>query len=87
MVEKETRLSESQIIQMARQEEQELAQKRALLERISALYNETLTTKEALKELIAAKGKMLVSLGATVLVEAEIVNNKTCRRGFANDAL
>jgi len=88
MAEKETnkQITEAQLTQMARQEENSLLDKQAMLERISAVLNETITAKETLKEMQKSNGKILVSIGATVLIEAEAKEVKKCKRGFAENA-
>jgi prefoldin subunit 5 len=86
MPEKQVKLSENQLIQMAQQEEQNLENKRETLERLSTLLRETIISKETLKELKEHKGKIMVSIGATILIEAEITNTERCKRGFSDRA-
>ena len=49
---------------------------------MSQLLNETITAKEILKEAKENKGKIMVSIGATVLIEAQITDNKTCKEHY-----
>lgn len=82
---KSVQLTENQLLQMARQEENELANKKAILQQIGGILGETIMAKEALKELKNAKGKMLVSVGATILIEVGVENTKTVKRGISED--
>jgi|GEM_PF-1083339 len=77
-----TNVSETQLVQMARQEEAILAQKHGLLEKISALLTESITAKETLEEIIKTKGKMFIGVGATVLVEVQVTDTENCKRAF-----
>ncbi len=79
---KQTTVSETQLVQMARQEEAILAQKQSLLERISGYLHETITAKDALKEICANKGKVFIGIGATIMVEAQITDTENCKRAF-----
>ncbi|MGI6589160.1 MAG: hypothetical protein ACOX1V_00655 [Candidatus Iainarchaeum sp.] len=83
---KKVALSEQQIMQMAQQEEAQLQNKQVLSERVSQLLNETITAKEILKEAKENKGKIMVSIGATVLIEAQITDNKTCKRALSDNS-
>jgi len=88
MAEKETKqeITEAQLTQMARQEENSLMNKQAILERISSMLKDTITAKEVLKEIQKTNGKVLINIGATVLIEAEAKDIKKCKRGFAENA-
>ena len=83
---KKVALSEQQIMQMAQHEEAQLQNKQVLSERVSQLLNETITAKEILKEAKENKGKIMVSIGATVLIEAQITDNKTCKRALSDNS-
>ena len=83
---KKVALSEQQIMQMAQQEEAQLQNKQVLSERVSQLLNETITAKEILKEAKENKGKIMVSIGATVLIEAQITDNKTCKSAVCDNS-
>jgi prefoldin subunit 5 len=82
----ETSVSEKQLLQMAQQEEAILQNKQIMLERLSAVYRETIIAKEALEEMQKSKGKALVNLGATVLVEVEIKETTKCKRGISENS-
>lgn len=79
-------VSEQQLMQMAQQEESNLMNKQVMLEKLSTVLKETLIAKEALKELQKTNGKLMVNLGATVLIEVETKNTKTCKRGLSENA-
>ena len=66
---KRVQLTQNQLVQMAQQEEHELMNKQRMLERIRELLRETIQTKETLSELKTTKGKIQISIGATVLIE------------------
>ena len=83
--EKSVTLNENQLRQMAQQEENALMNLRANIEKVGALYGEAITARETLKEMQKSEGKAMVSIGATILVEAEIKNIKKCKRGFAEN--
>lgn len=80
--ERQVSYTADQIMQMAQQEEAVLANKQALLERLSGILGETITAKETLKELQAGKGKILVNIGSAVLIEAQAADAEKCKRGF-----
>ena len=82
---KSMQVNENQLMQMAKQEEAELTKKKAVLERVSSALSETIMAKETLKELKHAKGKMLVNIGASVLIEVNAEPTKKCKRGFATN--
>jgi prefoldin subunit 5 len=79
-------VSEEQLIQMAQQEENELMAKRAYSEKVMGMLIETEVAKEVLKELKKTDGKIMVSVGATILVEAEVKKTTKCKRGIAENA-
>ena len=85
MQEEKRQINEQQLIQMAQNEEQNLNNKTNILEKLRNVLTETLTAKEALNELQKAKGKMQIAIGATILIEVEVANTKTCKRGFAEN--
>jgi len=70
--EKSVTVNENQLMQMAQQEERALMNLRSNLEKVGALYAEAITARETLKEIQKTEGKAMVSIGATILVEAEI---------------
>jgi len=80
-----TQVSEAQIMQMAQQEERELMRKNSIMESVGALLREAVFAKETLEEMKNSSGKMLVSVGGTVLIEVSAANTKTCKRGFAEN--
>ncbi|MFA5125636.1 MAG: hypothetical protein WC462_01375 [archaeon] len=88
MDEKETKreVTEAQLTQMARQEENSLMTKQAVLEKISSMLKDTLNAKDILKEVQKTNGKVLINIGATILIEAEAKDIKKCKRGFAENA-
>lgn len=86
MTEAKKQISEQQLMQMAQQERQALENKRNVLEKLSHIFKETVITKETLKEMQTANGKVLVNLGASVLVELEANSIKKVKRGIAEHA-
>ncbi|HPM85647.1 MAG: hypothetical protein PHY04_02485 [Candidatus ainarchaeum sp.] len=83
---KKITLNEQQLMQMAQKEEAQLQNKQALNERVSHLLSETITAKEILKEVKKNNGKILVSVGATVLIEAQITDNQNCKRALSDNS-
>ncbi|MFA5931161.1 MAG: hypothetical protein WC821_02520 [archaeon] len=79
-------VSEQQLMQMAQQEENTLMNKQVMLEKLTTVLRETLVAKEALKELQKSNGKLMVNLGATVMIEVEAKNLKNCKRGMSENA-
>jgi len=78
------RISEKELMQVLKREQQNLASKEALVERILGLLKETTIAKEILNEMKQNKsGKMQVSIGASVLVEVEAKETTKCKRAFA----
>jgi len=80
---KQLQLTEKQLIQMAQQEEAEFNAKNAVSENLGRMLLETIKAKEVLEELKKTDGKIMVSVGATVLIEAEIKKATKCKRGVA----
>lgn len=78
--------TENEIMQMAQNEERALMNKQANLERVSAVLMETSIAKDTLEELKKTKGKVSVAIGATILIEVEPTNLKTCKRGISESA-
>lgn len=83
---KKVTVNENQLIQMAKNEETELHNKQALAQRITHMLAETITAKEILKEAQTNKGKIMLNIGATVLVEAQIINPEKCKRALSENA-
>jgi len=83
---KQVQLTEEQLIQIAQAEENELMNKKAIITKMAAILNETITTKETIQELKTAKGKLQIAIGATIIIEVNAENTKTCKRGFAENA-
>ncbi|MFA6268902.1 MAG: hypothetical protein WCW13_00975 [archaeon] len=83
---KQEGFNERQLVQMAQQEEQSLMYKQNMLERIATGYRETVIAKEGLKEMTKTNGKMMINLGATILIEVEAKNIKQCKRGLADNS-
>jgi len=81
----EQRLSQQQLIQMAQQEENVLAEKKAMLAQMYEIMKDSRSAIDSLKEIQAGAGKVLLRLGGGVLVEAEIKNNKTCKKSISED--
>ncbi len=77
-------LNEKQLIQMAQQEEASLNGRQQLMNKITESLRETIGAVEALKEIKEHNGKVLVKLGAGILIETEI-KTETCKRSFAED--
>jgi prefoldin subunit 5 len=83
---KKVTLTENQIIQMAQHEENEMHNKQAMMQRISHMLGETITSKEILKEAKQNKGKVMINIGATVLIEAQITNTEKCKRALSDNS-
>jgi len=81
----QTTVSETQLVQMARQEDSILTQKKAILEKLSGFYREITTSKDSLKEIQANKGKIFIGIGATIMVEAMVTDTENCKRGFTEN--
>ncbi len=78
--------SEEELIRMAQNYERALMQKQSILERVSTMLLETTTAKETLEELKKSKGKVGMAIGATIIIEVEPTNLKTCKRGISENA-
>ena len=78
-------LSEQQLMQMAQQEESELANRRGLLEKMLEVMKETTLAIDAMNEIQEGADKVLVRLGSGIFVEAQILNKEKCKRSFAED--
>lgn len=83
---KKVTLNENQLIKMAQHEEAELHQKQTLMQRITHMLAETITAKEILKEAQTNKGKVMINVGATILIEAQITDTQKCKRALAENA-
>ncbi|MEI7960881.1 MAG: hypothetical protein WCI04_00965 [archaeon] len=83
---KSMQLTEQQLTQMAQQEDAEFKNKKNLLDRVLMALSETTIAKETLKELKNNKGKIMVNIGDSVLIEVNAENIKKCKRGFAQNA-
>lgn len=83
---KKIEISEAQLVQMAQNQEQQIAAQKELIERVGGALVETVTAKDILKEIQKHKGAINISVGATVLIEAEITNTKKCKRGIAENS-
>lgn len=83
---REIKLSEDQLMQMAKQEEAMFEQKQAALQKIGHMLSETLIAKEILKEAQKGEGKIMLNIGATILVEAKITNTEKCKRALSDNA-
>ncbi|VVB74395.1 Prefoldin subunit alpha [uncultured archaeon] len=81
----QTTVSETQLIQMARQEDSILTKKREMLERLSGFLAELITAKDTLKEIRTNKGKVFIGIGATIMVEAQVTDTENCKRGFSEN--
>jgi prefoldin subunit 5 len=78
------RLSERQIYEMAQHEQAKIRQLEDLFENYIEAAKEVNGSLETLKEIKDHKGKLLVKLGAGVLIEAEI-NTNMCKINFAEN--
>ncbi len=83
---RQLQFTEEDLIHMAQNEERTLIAKENMLERINNMLRETILAKEALEELKKTKGKIGVAIGATIIIEAEAANIKTCKRGINDNA-
>ncbi len=86
MTEQKTTINENELMQLIQREEQTLHAKQQQIERRAQLLGEVLTAKETLKELEKNKGKLLVSIGATILIEVQALENTKVKRGFSDTA-
>lgn len=77
-------ISEKDLIQLLRQEQQNLALKEEQVERLIELLRETTIAKDILEEAKKNKsGKMQINIGASVLIEVEAKDITNCKRAFA----
>lgn len=76
-------LTEHQLMQMAQQEEAELANRRMILEKMLEVMKETTQAIEAMKEIQGGADKVMVRLGAGIFIEAKILGKERCKRSFA----
>ena len=83
---KKISVNEHQLMQMAQQEESVLNNKHTMLEKLTHMLKETLIAKEILTNAQTNKGKVLFSIGATVLIEGQITNTEKCKRAIADNA-
>jgi len=81
--EKKTKITEAQLMQMVKQEEQRAQIKQEEAQQYMHLINETKKAKETLTEMKKANGKVFINIGATIMVEVEVKEMKKCKRGFA----
>jgi prefoldin subunit 5 len=80
---KKTKITEAQLLQMAKQEEHKAQIKQEEAEQYAHLVGETRKVKETLTEMKKANGKVFINIGATIMVEVEAKEIKKCKRGFA----
>jgi len=78
-------LSESQLMQMAQQEEAEITNRRAILEQMLKVMKEATQAIDSMKEIQGGAEKVMVKLGSGIFVEAQILNKEKCKRSFAED--
>lgn len=78
------RMTEQQIYQMAQHEQTKMRQLEELLENYIEALREVNGSVEALKEIKDNQGKVLVKLGAGILIEAEIKTD-TVKINFAEN--
>jgi prefoldin subunit 5 len=83
---KKISVNEHQLMQMAQQEESTLNNKHAMFEKITHMLKETIIAKEILTTAQTNKGKVMFSIGATVLIEGQITNTEKCKRALADNA-
>jgi len=85
------RMTEQQIYQMAQHEQAKMRQLEDLLENYIEALREVNGSVEALKEIKDNKGKVLVKLGAGVLIEAEIKTDQVkinfAENGFIDEKI
>ncbi len=75
--------SENQIIQMAQQEDSMLSNKKSYLNSLSNILLDTIKTIESLKEIQKKPKKLMMRLGAGVLVDVKIEQTESCQRTFS----
>ncbi len=78
-------ISEEQLIQMARQDEQEIMQKQSILQQLMEMIREATNAKDTLKELQKTKGKIWVAVGATIMIEVQPINTEKCKMGLSEN--
>ena len=78
-------LNEQQLVQLVRQEEATLASQEDYFMKLRDVLGETVKSIESLKEVQKKPTKVIVRLGAGILVEAEIKNTETCKRTFSEN--
>ena len=83
---KKISVNEHQLMQMAQQEESALNNKHAMFEKITHMLKETIIAKEILTTAQTNKGKVMFSIGATVLIEGQITNTEKCKRALSDNA-
>ena len=83
---KKISVNEHQLMQMAQQEEKNLNNKQEMFKKVAHMYGETITAKEILTNAQTNKGKIMFSIGATVLIEGQITNTEKCKRALAENA-
>lgn len=83
---KKITLTENQLIEIAKREEIQMQNKQEISKKIKQLLAETITAKEILNEAQKNKGKIMFSIGATILLEAQLTNNKNCKRALSDNS-
>jgi prefoldin subunit 5 len=78
-------LTENQLMQIAQQEQDALNNTEARIRNTTSWLTEALAAKEILKERKKSEGKVLVSVGATVLIELEAKKTTKCKRGISEN--
>ncbi|MBT4596943.1 MAG: hypothetical protein HOC95_03105 [Candidatus Diapherotrites archaeon] len=81
----EQQFNEQQLVQLVRQEEANLASKEEYFMKLRNVLGETVKAMDSLKEIQKNPGKIIVRLGAGILVDAEITNTTTCKRTFSEN--
>jgi prefoldin alpha subunit len=84
--EKKIEVTENQLIQMIQQEEKTLINTQTAMEKLLNLLKETITARDILEETKKTNGKVLISIGATMLVEMEAKNIQKCKKGIGENA-
>jgi prefoldin subunit 5 len=79
----EQQVNEQQLVQMIKQEEANLASREDYFMKLRNVLGETVKSIDSLKEIQKKPGKIIVRLGAGILVDAEIKNTDTCKRTFS----
>ena len=83
---KKVTVNEQELMQIAQQEESALNNRHSMLEKLATMLGETITAKEILLNAQTNKGKVMFSIGATILIEGQITNSEKCKRALSENS-